>query len=69
MIEIIQGGWRAIKSHFVRVVKNCGVSITKRAGGLVILLQLRLWENTIKNDDDFRRCVDYCYINPVNMVW
>ena len=36
-----------------------------RADGSAIVWQRRFWEHTIKNDDDLRRCVDYCYINPV----
>lgn len=59
------GRWRAIKSHFVRTVKKLGVPITMRADGSAILWQRRFWEHTIRNDDDLRRCVDYCYINPV----
>lgn len=59
------GRWRAIKSHFVRAVKKHGVAISMRADGSAILWQRRFWEHTIKNDDDLRRCVDYCYINPV----
>lgn len=59
------GRWRAIKSHFVQVVKKHGVAITMRADGSAECWQRRFWEYTIKNEDDLRRCVDYCYINPV----
>jgi putative transposase len=58
------GRWRAIKSHFVRSLKK-RIPITMRADGSALLWQRRFWEHTIKNDDDLRRCVDYCYINPV----
>lgn len=30
-----------------------------------LLWQRRFWEHTIKDEEDLRRCVDYCYINPV----
>ncbi|MDD2832844.1 MAG: transposase [Methylotenera sp.] len=59
------GRWRAIKAHFVRVVKKQGVAITMRADGSAVCWQRRFWEHTIKDDNDLRRCVDYCYINPV----
>jgi len=57
--------WRAIKSNFVRSLKRQGVSITMRTDGSALLWQRRFWEHTIKDDDDLRRCVDYCYINSV----
>ena len=57
--------WRAIKSHFVRNLKKQGVLINMRADGSALIWQRRYWEHTIKNEDDLRRCVDYCYINPV----
>ena len=57
--------WRAIKSHFVRALKKQGVLVNMRADGSALVWQRRFWEHTIKNDDDLRRCVDYCYINPV----
>ena len=57
--------WRAIKSHFVRNLKKQGVLINMRADEFALVWQRRYWEHTIKNEDDLRRCVDYCYINPV----
>ena len=57
--------WRAIKSYFVRKLKKQGVNIQMRKDGSAVLWQRRFWEHTIKDDDDLRRCVDYCYINPV----
>lgn len=57
--------WRAIKSHYVRSLKRQGVSIKMRADGSALLWQRRFWEHTIKDEEDLRRCVDYCYINPV----
>ena len=57
--------WRAIKSHFVRGLKKQDVLVNIRADGSALVWQRRFWEHTIKNEDDLRRCVDYCYINPV----
>lgn len=57
--------WRVIKSHFVCALKKQGALVNMRADGSAIVWQRRFWEHTIKNDDDLRRCVDYCYINPV----
>ena len=57
--------WRAIKSHFVRNLKKQGVLVNMRDDCSALIWQRRFWEHTIKNEDDLRRCVDYCYINPV----
>ena len=57
--------WRAIKSHFVRTLKKQGANIEMRQDGSAKLWQRRFWEHTIKDENDLRRCVDYCYINPV----
>ena len=57
--------WRAIKSHFVRGLKKQGVLVNMRDDGSALVWQRRFWEHTIKDEDDLRRCVDYCYINPV----
>ena len=59
------GRWRAIKSHFVRLLKAEGVEINMRLYGSALVWQRRFWEHTVKNENDLRRCVDYCYINPV----
>ncbi|MGB7816380.1 MAG: transposase [Methylotenera sp.] len=58
------GRWRAIKSHFVRALKK-RIPITMREDGSALVWQRRYWEHTIKDEDDLRRCIDYCYINPV----
>ena len=57
--------WRAIKSHFVRALKKQDVLVNMRGDGSALVWQRRIWEHTIKNEDDLRRCVDYCYINSV----
>jgi len=33
--------------------------------GSALLWQRGFWEHTIKDEEDLRRCVVYCYINPV----
>jgi len=54
------GRWRAIKSHFVRGLKRCAVSIGMRVDGSAMLWQRRFWEHTVKDEEDLCRCVDYC---------
>ena len=58
------GRWRAIKSHFVRALKK-RLLIAMRQDGSALIWQRRFWEHTIADEHDLRRCVDYCYINPV----
>jgi len=36
-----------------------------RVDGSALLWQRHFWEHTIKDDDDLKHCVDYCYINLV----
>ena len=57
--------WRAIESHFVRGLKKQGLTVDMREDGRALMWQRRFWEHTIKDEADLRRCVDYCYINPV----
>jgi len=57
--------WRAIKSRFTRVVRECGVSLTPNAKGEYDLWQRRYWEHTIRDEDDLQRHVDYIHCNPV----
>ena len=57
--------WRAIKSHFVQVIKKQNIPVNMRSDGSALIWQRRFWEHTVKDENDCRRCVDYCYINPV----
>jgi putative transposase len=58
------GRWRAIKSHFVRALKK-RIPVAMRQDRSALVWQRRFWEHTVKDEDDLRNCVDYCYINPV----
>jgi len=59
------GRWRAIESHFVQALKKQNIKVDMRPDGSALVWQRRFWEHTIKDENDLRRCVDYCYINPV----
>ena len=47
------GRWRDIKKTFTREL------------GMREVWQHRFWEHAIRNEDDYRRHMDYVYINPV----
>ncbi|MGR7642903.1 REP-associated tyrosine transposase [Klebsiella aerogenes] len=47
------GRWREIKKSFTRALAQSQI------------WQSRFWEHTIRNDEDYRRHMDYVYINPV----
>ncbi|MGU3525367.1 REP-associated tyrosine transposase [Enterobacteriaceae bacterium C23F] len=51
------GRWRDIKKRFSRDI------------GSGDIWQPRFWEHTIRNEEDYCRHVDYCYINPVKHGW
>ncbi len=58
--------WRLIKSHFARVLpKGEWLSPVRRARGERGIWQRRFWEHLIRDDEDYRRHVEYCWINPV----
>jgi putative transposase len=59
------GRWRAIKSQFVRMLRKNGLVLKRNAGGGYDLWQRRFWEHTIRDDEDYRRHVDYIHYNPV----
>jgi putative transposase len=58
--------WRLIKIGFAKAVpkseQRSAVRITR---GERAVWQRRFWEHLIRDDEDFRRHVEYCYINPV----
>jgi REP-associated tyrosine transposase len=41
------------------------LSKARHARGERGIWQRRFWEHLIRDDDDYRRHVEYCYINPV----
>lgn len=47
------GRWREIKKSFTRALAQSQI------------WQPRFWEHAIRNDEDYRRHMDYVYINPV----
>ena len=58
--------WRLIKSTFSRkLVRNELVSASRASKGERGIWQRRFWEHLIRDDGDYRRHVEYCYINPV----
>ena len=58
--------WRLIKSHFARALPErewlSPVRIERHERGV---WQRRFWEHLIRDDADYSRHVEYCYINPV----
>ena len=58
--------WRLIKSRFAKTIpKRERLSDTRMARGERGIWQRRFWEHLIRDDADFARHVEYCYINPV----
>jgi putative transposase len=55
--------WRLIKAHFIP--KHESQIPIRAARGERGLWQQRFWEHLIRHEDDYRRHVDYCYINPM----
>ena len=53
--------WSMIKAMTTRTLGGAGRN-SRREGGL---WQRRFWEHQIRDDEDFRRHVDYTYWNPV----
>ena len=58
--------WRLIKSRFAKALpKRERLSDVRIARGERGIWQRRFWEHLIRNESDYARHVDYCYINPV----
>jgi putative transposase len=58
--------WRLIKIQFAKSIPKIELlSKVRRARGERGIWQRRFWEHLIRDDDDYRRHVEYCYINPV----
>lgn len=58
--------WRLIKISFAQGISNTEPrSAVRVRHGERGIWQRRFWEHLIRNEDDFRRHVEYCYINPV----
>ena len=58
--------WRLIKTRFAKSLPmkepRSAVRKDRRERGI---WQRRFWEHLIRNDNDYARHVEYCYINPV----
>ena len=58
--------WRLIKSRFARAVPmQERLSEVRKARGERGIWQRRFWEHLIRDQADYARHVEYCYINPV----
>ena len=58
--------WRLIKIEFSKAIPRTErLDKARRARGERGIWQRRFWEHLIRNEEDYRRHVDYCYINPV----
>jgi putative transposase len=58
--------WRLIKSHFAKSIpKGERRSAVREARGERGVWQRRFWEHLIRNETDYSRHVEYCYINPM----
>jgi putative transposase len=58
--------WRLIKIAFAQAIPNTerrrAIRVARGERGI---WQRRFWEHLIRDDPDFSRHVEYCYINPV----
>lgn len=58
--------WRLIKANFSRALpKHEWRDGVRRARGERGIWQRRFWEHLIRDENDYARHVEYCYINPV----
>ncbi|MGJ5178665.1 REP-associated tyrosine transposase [Bradyrhizobium oligotrophicum] len=58
--------WRLIKSRFARELPRTeSLSSVRLANQERGIWQRRFWEHLIRDEDDYARHVEYCYINPV----
>jgi putative transposase len=58
--------WRRIKAAFSRSLPDCNFrSRSKILKGERGIWQRRYWEHTLRNEDDWRRHMDYIHYNPV----
>jgi putative transposase len=58
--------WRLIKTHFAKSLpKHEPLDINRAMRGERGIWQRRFWEHLIRDDADYGRHIEYCYINPV----
>jgi hypothetical protein len=59
--------WRLIKSRFVRSIPAPErLTHVRQMRGERGIWQRRFWEHLIRDEADYSRHVEYCYINPVS---
>jgi REP-associated tyrosine transposase len=62
--------WGLIKGNFSRwIAKTESLSCSRLKRGERRIWQRRFWEHLIRNEDDFRKHVDYIHWNPVKHGW
>ena len=58
--------WRLIKTTFVKPLpKREHLTEVRKKRNERGIWQRRFWEHMIRNEIDYARHVDYCYINPI----
>jgi putative transposase len=58
--------WRLIKSRFTKTLpKNERLSSVRVARNERGIWQRRFWEHLIRDEADYARHIEYCYINPL----
>jgi putative transposase len=58
--------WRLIKMRFAKALpKQERLSAVRQARNERSIWQRRFWEHLIRDDADYARHIEYCYINPV----
>jgi putative transposase len=58
--------WRLIKSRFVRALpKQEPIDAVRLARNERGVWQRRFWEHLIRDEADYARHVEYCYVNPL----
>jgi putative transposase len=58
--------WRLIKTRFAKTFpKQERLSTVRQARNERGIWQRRFWEHLIRDDADYARHIEYCYINPV----
>jgi len=58
--------WRRIKARFTHALgRRYPRSASKQAKREAGIWQRRYWEHMIRDDEDYRRHVEYCWANPV----
>jgi putative transposase len=58
--------WRLIKTYFAKgLPKHERLNAVRKARGERGIWQRRFWEHLIRDEADYARYIEYCYINPI----